>query len=268
MYAGDNNDYCAGNNYGDTGGEKDWCAYKGKFTKSASMTPCTNWISGWMDVSGTAPNNDITVSYMTGESDNTNQDLLVDPNYSSMGDYTKNPQLFICPACVVRVDSYTGGPKNVSEIRSVSMNCRVGFVCSPADTTANFKTFNKTTAITAGMSPVDLFVFMEERGESIDDGLFDYYVEPNSTLSQLNYFNWPTDYHNLAATVGFADGHVEAHRWTGCGTLTDNNGNPVGTTLPQVQVFAKKWTDTTSGLSGSQLTDAIWLQTHGTCPSN
>src|ERR1700722_16452467 len=95
MYATDNNDACAGNAWGANGGEQGWQKYRGKFTKtSGTIYQPTNWISGWMDPSGLTGNSgDSGLAGESAESDNTNQDLLVDPNYASLGDYTKNPAL-------------------------------------------------------------------------------------------------------------------------------------------------------------------------------
>ena len=38
--------------------------------------------------------------------------------------------------------------------------------------------------------------------------------------SSPGFPNIPTDYHGGAATVGFADGHVEVHKWHDGGLLT------------------------------------------------
>ncbi len=167
MYSQDNNDFCAGNNWL---GEQNWIKYHGKFSPSGTIATPTNWISGWMDPSGGNPNNVVN----NGDEDNTNFDLLVDPSYASMGDYVKNPQLFICPSCEVKVDGLGSAsatnPRPFSQIRSISMNCWVGFTSGPPNDP--YKEFKKTSAITGGLNPVNLFVFMEERGESIDDGSF------------------------------------------------------------------------------------------------
>jgi prepilin-type N-terminal cleavage/methylation domain-containing protein len=262
MYASDNSDYCAGNEWDTPGGELDWPLYKGKWSRSGTVSPCTNWVSGWMDPSGSNPNSAITgVIGMNGDSDNTNQDLLIDPSYATLGDYTKNPQLYICPACDVKVSGYPGGPKTFKQIRSVSMNCWVGFVCGGSTgNNGTFKLFNKTTSITAGMSPVDLFVFMEERGESIDDGWFEIQEGTSTTAMSTTMANWPTDYHNLAACLGFADGHVDVHRWTG---TPANPGNNWGTTAPQQAIISTKW-----GGAAAAGTDLSWLQAHASCPIN
>jgi prepilin-type N-terminal cleavage/methylation domain-containing protein/prepilin-type processing-associated H-X9-DG protein len=254
MYGQDNNDSCVGNDWsGNAGGEEGWNAYRGKFSPAGPLTQPTNWISGWLDPSGQSPNSDLG----NGESDNTNDDLLIDPSYASLGDYIKNRQIFICPSCRVKVSGYQGGPRMYSQVRSVSMNCWVGYIANQNGQTG-FKQFTRTTSITAGISPVDLFVLMEERGESIDDGSF----LTEMTLPSIE--NFPTCYHNNAATVGFADGHVEVHRWI---------GEPIsghadwGCTSPQNPEPTAKWGNGT--VNGTKyLADLKWMQNHASCPMN
>lgn len=247
MYAGDNNDGCAGNAWGPAGGEQGWTVYHGKLSPGGRIMSPTNWISGWMDPSGTSPNGTIA----NGEADNTNDDLLIDPSYASMGDYVKNRQIFICPACDVKVyGSLVGGKRTYNQIRSISMNCWVGYISTPPNQPA-YKEFQKTTQITHGMSPSDLFVFMEERGESIDDGSFE------TSMGNYVIANWPTDYHNNAATVGFADGHVDVHRWVG-----ETTSQGWSCAAPQVPEPPIKWG---TASVGTTCADYIWLQKHASC---
>lgn len=248
MYAQDNNDGCAGNNWNN---EQNWPVYKGPYSPSGTITQPTNWISGWMDPSGSSPNGDIT----DGEADNTNDDLLIDPSYASIGDYVKNRQLFICPACVVKVEGSSTSGKIFNQIRSVSMNCWVGYTSDPPNE-PGYKEFTKVTSITAGIGPSDLFVFMEERGESIDDGSFE--TQETGYPSACFIANWPTDYHNEAATVGFADGHVEVHRWLGEPTVPGYS-----CTAPQAAIVGSKWGS--EQVAGSKnLSDWIWMANHAT----
>jgi prepilin-type N-terminal cleavage/methylation domain-containing protein/prepilin-type processing-associated H-X9-DG protein len=249
MYANDNNDGCAGNEWSATGGEQGWWYYRGKFTPTAALTYPTNWISGWLDPSGSGGSGGNPIN---PESDNTNDDLLVDPSYASMGDYIKNRKIFVCPSCIVKVPSSPSGPRNNTQVRSVSMNCWVGYITNPNDTSGIYKEFKKTTQITAGQSPSNLFVFMEERGESIDDGNF--WVQMGVNWIQ----NWPTDYHNEAATVGFADGHVEVHRWLG-----EITSQGYSCTSPQDPNPSAKWGG--AQISTKYRTDMLWLQQHATC---
>jgi prepilin-type N-terminal cleavage/methylation domain-containing protein len=70
-------------------------------------------------------------------------------------------------------------------------------------------------------SPVGTFVFIDEQDTSIDDGLWnaDYgdLIAPGVPVLKPGvnpmWLNLPTDRHNQGATVGFAEGHVEYHKW-------------------------------------------------------
>jgi prepilin-type N-terminal cleavage/methylation domain-containing protein/prepilin-type processing-associated H-X9-DG protein len=258
MYAGDNNDYCPGNLWQD---EQNWHSY-----------PHENWVSGWVGVAGSAGNGGVPGA--VSQADNTNTTLLVNPTYSTIGDYTRIPKLYICPASEVR--GSVGASPNPDFIicRTVSMNCWVGYntdvLGAPTHNPAYgayfssaYKVFQRLSDIKAGIGPSDLFVFMEERAESIDDGWFAINGPGN-----LGLVNWPTDYHNEAATIGFADGHVEVHRWQnakfsgfGSGTPTDANF-----LTPQDPTPPGKWGGATvsAGFPGG----LFWMEQHATCYSN
>jgi prepilin-type N-terminal cleavage/methylation domain-containing protein/prepilin-type processing-associated H-X9-DG protein len=262
MYATDNNDYCAGNYWV---WEQSWDQYKGKLSLTTwKYIGATNWVSGWEDPSGLSGNGSVPPGE-SAESDNTNVDLLVDSSYATLGDYTKNPLLYLCPSYRVKVQntgsgtSTTATPKNSFLVRSYSMNCWVGYVCNPPEATG-YKKFTKTSTITAGISPVDLFVFVEERGESIDDGSFE------TQEGTLTMANWPTDYHNGACTFAFADGHVDVHAWRG--TAGSLGSVTVGTLVPQQEIIGQKWGSVTLSISGSKLADLYWLQAHATIPGS
>ena len=251
MYSADNNDACVGNWWQH---EQTWKAH-----------PRENWVAGWIGVADTGGDG---TSGNVGGPDNTNTALLVNPQYSALGDYTKIPTLYLCPASQVRGSVVNGGQRSFLLCRTVSMNCWMGWntpIQGALDGStgpyfsdaANYKWFKKVTDITAGIGPSDAFVFMEERAESIDDGWF----AVDGPRSLLNLVNWPTDYHNEAATVGFADGHVDVHRWAnakfssgppGANFLTPQNSSPGG-----------KW----GGATAAPLYPGglPWMMQHATC---
>lgn len=246
MYAGDNSDGCAGNNWND---EQAWLAH-----------PNENWVAGWVGVAGTGGNGS---SGGVGGPDNTNAPLLVNSKYSTLGDYTRNPRSYLCPASQVLGSVVSGNNPTYLICRSVSMNCWMGYT-TPVQTYfgdgGNYKQFKKVTDITGGIGPADAFVFMEERGESIDDGWF----AVDGPRSPLDLVNWPTDYHNGGATVGFADGHVEVHRWS---TAKFSSGPPGANFLvPQDPTPPGKWGGATS--SAFQPGGLPWMMQHATCLHN
>jgi prepilin-type N-terminal cleavage/methylation domain-containing protein/prepilin-type processing-associated H-X9-DG protein len=253
MYSNDNNDSCAGNDWPD---EKNWM-------NSACQNE--NWISGWMGADGSGGN---------GNADNTNTALLVDSPYATLAEFTRIPKLFLCPACIVLApESGTGppnpGPPYYPMIRTVSMSCWVGYHCVPSGVSqvsggsgqpfvpdyttgeaANYIPFNKSTDMKGAAAPANIFVFMEERAESIDDGSFE------TAESTANFPNLPTDYHGGAATVGFGDGHVEVHKWHNAVLLK-----------PQQQTVVTKWTSSNQGANpGRGDQDWNWLAQHATAP--
>jgi prepilin-type processing-associated H-X9-DG protein len=250
MYAQDNNNGCAGNEWSGNGGEIGWWYYRGRFSPTAPLTEPTNWVSGWLDPTGSEGNSGSPIGQ---DSDNTNTDLLIDPHYASLGDYTKSPVLYQCPSSFTLVDSNpAGGPRVYPQIRTVSMNCWVGYISNPNDSSGTYKEFKKTTQITAGIEPSDLFVFIEERAESIDDGNF------WTAMGHPILDNWPANYHDGAATVGFADGHVEFHTWAG-----ERTSVSLSCTVPPLQYVSSKWGS--AEIAVSQRADLQWLQTHASC---
>jgi len=63
--------------------------------------------------------------------------------------------------------------------------------------------------------PSDLFVWVDEDGVTIDNGDF------RLDLDQFNTFNnAPSAMHSQSSAIGFADGHVELHRWNQVQTVT------------------------------------------------
>jgi len=234
MYAGDNNDGCVGNLWTD---EQKWLTLQ---------PPNENWVEGWLGADGTGGDG---VTGGAGGPDNTNTDILVNPNHAALGQFTKIPGLFLCPASQVLAPVTPGGPKTYQLCRSVSMNCWVGYTSGPPGTPGT--KFAKTANI-KGISPSDLFIFMEERAESIDDGSFEV-QEGNTTIA-----NWPTDYHNGAAAIAFADGHAEAHKWLTTGTSVPG----WSFTAPQQVYVPTKWGGATA--LATQPQDLTWLQQHAT----
>ncbi len=94
---------------------------------------------------------------------------------------------------------------NGPRIRSVSLNSLVG---DPAEALGRFNPtyvqFYKTTDI---MQPAQIYTFLEEHPDTINDGFF---------VNQWDTYKWgnlPASYHTGAANLDFADGHTELHRW-------------------------------------------------------
>jgi prepilin-type processing-associated H-X9-DG protein len=74
--------------------------------------------------------------------------------------------------------------------------------------TANSVKYPVCTKCDQIKSPGYMFVFLDEREDSINDGCF---MSDPDTLYQV--VDWPASYHNNAGGFSFADGHSEIHRW-------------------------------------------------------
>jgi prepilin-type processing-associated H-X9-DG protein len=74
--------------------------------------------------------------------------------------------------------------------------------------------------------PSDIFVFLDEHPDSINDGYFinRYY--------STNWIDLPASYHNGAAGLSFADGHAETHRWRNASTRQAPRPNTTVPLLP------------------------------------
>jgi prepilin-type N-terminal cleavage/methylation domain-containing protein len=188
----------------------------------------------------------IAPSWVAGElslnatPDNTNTALLVGSAYApfgSIGGYIENPGVYHCPGDT-SVDSGSGRPR----VRSVSMNSWIspgkanehdsGYWTMPFQKFAHSQDFH-------GVSPTDIFVFLDENAASIDEGwlyicVTGYNADGTIDESQLNLYNVPATYHNHCSSFSYADGHAEIHRWRGGPVLNDD--------------------------------DVIWLMTHATVP--
>jgi prepilin-type N-terminal cleavage/methylation domain-containing protein len=153
------------------------------------------WVAGdmWFDSEG----------YDVAESINT--DLLVGEKYAifgSIGGYVKNPAVYHCPGDRSTV---TVAGAVVPRVRSMSMNGYMGE--RPDGGGGQFRNFLKLAQIIAP-GPSDAFVFIDEREDSINDGLFA--VDPGAHYAIIDY---PSSYHNGVACLSFADGHTDYHKW-------------------------------------------------------
>ncbi len=153
-----------------------------------------SWVAGWLD--------------FTSNPANTNTDMLINharyPYGGYLGPYLKSPKPFKGPADLSAV---TIGGQSLPRARSVSMNSRVGEGARMWLGTSRYLMY-KTVADLYDPSPSRLFVFLDEREDSINDGVFQ--SDPD-TLYQL--IDYPASYHNSAGAFGFADGHGEIHAW-------------------------------------------------------
>jgi prepilin-type N-terminal cleavage/methylation domain-containing protein len=165
-----------------------------------------NWCKGWMD-------------FLQNDTDNTNTALMVNNPNSLLGVYSKNYQIYKCPAD--QSAAPIAGTK-YPRVRSVSMSQAVGCGASGGagsdvgqwtPDVANggiYAQFIKESDCSV-LSTSMLWVFVDEHPDSINDvGLG---VKMASDFANTAWVDIPADYHNFACGFGFADGHSEIHKW-------------------------------------------------------
>jgi prepilin-type N-terminal cleavage/methylation domain-containing protein/prepilin-type processing-associated H-X9-DG protein len=148
------------------------------------------------------------------DSDNTNPATI---KQACLGPYVNNSlDCYRCP--MDRVLSGTQSQAGWSaRLRSYSMNAMVGDAgeASSAGFNLNNPRYVQFFSITAVPQPANIFIFVEEHPDSIDDGYFlnqAYYQDPDGSYSQ-EWTDLPASYHNRGASFSFADGHSEIHHW-------------------------------------------------------
>jgi len=125
--------------------------------------------------------------------------------------------VFKCPSDKSRADN---GPR----IRSFSMNSQMG---DPGELTNRFNPqFAQFFQRSAIPRPDSLYVFLDEHPDTINDGFFMNRWEEN------RWGNLPASYHNGAANLSFADGHLEAHWWVLGDTRRPAEEGGAGGTFP------------------------------------
>jgi prepilin-type N-terminal cleavage/methylation domain-containing protein len=143
--------------------------------------------------------------------DATNYNLLKPP-YGKLWPYSQSVTIYRCPA---DKSSVKIGAKTYPRTRSISMNGNMnGDSWYTLLIDAKWWTFRKLSEI---KSATQMFVFIDEREESVDDGYF-LVALPNPDPTD-GWGNLPAIYHNNAGGFGFADGHGEIHKWIDAATV-------------------------------------------------
>jgi prepilin-type N-terminal cleavage/methylation domain-containing protein len=158
---------------------------------------------------------------------NANNPANYDINYqitkSPLWPYCGNSAgIFKCPADRSTAPCTLPGPFNGNppRVRSMSMNLYLssvqkeldGFNTSvPAGTWQNCK---KMSDLVADPGPARIWVVVDEREDSINDGEFVVSMNgyPDQPLKWL-IVDYPASYHNGAGGLGLADGHSEIKKW-------------------------------------------------------
>lgn len=147
--------------------------------------------------------------YWTTESQITNVDLV---RLAALGSYVGgNLGVYKCPADnflapLQRMQGWTARP------RSMSMNAYFGPYNPTWINPGNnfFPTYRQFLKLSTVPQPVNMFVFIDEHPDSINDG---YFLNDANPATLASWGDLPASYHGGACGVSFADGHSEIHKW-------------------------------------------------------
>jgi prepilin-type N-terminal cleavage/methylation domain-containing protein/prepilin-type processing-associated H-X9-DG protein len=159
-------------------------------------------------------------------SDNTNIATIAG---ASLGPYSSNLNIYHCPSdrALSAIQRGTGWDRR---IRSYSMNAMVGNAgdFSASGVNVNNPSYTQFFKITQIPQPSEIFVFLDEHPDSIDDG---YFLDKDAAIASgggggyggggggnnysgsFEWLNLPASYHNNSAAFSFADGHSSLHHW-------------------------------------------------------
>jgi prepilin-type processing-associated H-X9-DG protein/prepilin-type N-terminal cleavage/methylation domain-containing protein len=151
------------------------------------------WVTGWEGVPGP---------------DCTNTDLL---RQSLLAPYVKTAALWRCPS----VRPVFAAGETMDRVRTVSLNCFLG------DSQMREKGFAcPTVQSLEPAGPSGIFTIIEERAETINDASFAIQAGFDAARPELWVLrDKPAALHEDRGNLAFADGHVEAHRWSDQRTL-------------------------------------------------
>lgn len=149
-------------------------------------------------------------------SDNTNVETITK---ASLGAYVSgNIGVYHCPADQT-LSSLQHEAGWSQRIRSYSMNMMVGDAGTATASGTNINNPNYTQFFKMNQvpQPADIFVFLDEHPDTINDG---YFVPMPKTYGAYspNYYSgsWvdmPGSYHNRGTSFSYADGHSQLHKW-------------------------------------------------------
>ncbi len=175
------------------------------YNKPSFSTDTNNWVGNVMS--------------WGNDPQNTNLALITD---AKLGPYTvRSLGIYKCPADIF---PSLAGPRT----RSVSMNTFVGSQdAQGSPINSQWQQFIKLSDF---RKPTDIFVFLDEHPDSINDGWF-IYCTAGDPSERSQWSDVPASYHAGAGGFAFADGHSEIRRWRNPSTrrpiMKNGNGFPI-----------------------------------------
>lgn len=205
-----------------------WALYSpdndGRIVPNDAYLPLANanqtWAAGWMQQPGGAhnaacPNCDIDPAYFMN---------------GLLGRYAGNAGVFQCPSDKF---AFPTSGRTVPYIRSVTMNIFMARAAGGVNS-GGFTVFTREGSMN---NPTDLFVFIHESPQTIEDCIYRLDLGTAGTgtgtgganpswivAGYTTFENAPAALHSGSTVIGFADGHAEPHKWSGLGSW---NGVPI-----------------------------------------
>ena len=124
--------------------------------------------------------------------------------YGTLYPYNGNAGIYKCPADTSK-DTASGVPRD----RSYSISCGMNWMDDNAETVPTNGSIYRLTAL-VNPAPSQASVFIDVSANSIDNNEFPCW---NVGSGNYSYYKLPTDRHNNAGTISFADGHAELRKW-------------------------------------------------------
>ena len=179
LYAGDYGDRIPGNVHG---------------TGITPNDPRAPWVQGWLT--------------WDTRTDNTNTAYILSDVYSSLAKYyARQKNIFLCPT-----DKYVSPAQRAqgwnARVRSISGNVYCGGTQTQINEGPSDAAFVPTPKFSMMVNPGPAlsWVYLDEHPDSINDaGFFPPHIG--------QWIDLPSNLHNGACGVAFADGHSEIHKW-------------------------------------------------------
>jgi len=235
MYASDNNGYYVANGQGQQSDQ------------------FYGWVQQWLDYEGGGPNG----------TDDTNTSLLAT---CMLGPYLQNAAVFKSPLDVSKQFGMSGTPRNRSYSMNGAIACYTNNASSstvggntwlnPTPSSPSYLVYVKESQVVNRPGPSDLWMYLDEQSDSINDGSFAVQMPSSEYITK--WVDIPAKYAGVCP-FGFADGHVEIHKWLFPGSIPNPTYQPGSDS-------ANKTTTSAQGPVGLGDPDVIWLAQHTSAP--
>ncbi len=166
-------------------------------------------------------------SILNWELDPSNTNTLLNTG-ASLGDYIAHvARVFRCPSDRA-VSAIQRGAGWTERSRSISMNAMVGNAGSflVGNVNSNNPTYHQFRKFGEFTSSSDIFLFIEEHPDSINDGYFLNRAAENA------WNDLPASWHLGGANLAYGDGHAEIHRWRNASTQQPSQPDAANLPLP------------------------------------